>query len=725
MFSMMLLLPLSVEPAEIFVSKAGNDSWSGTLAEPNPGKTDGPLLTIAAAQKKVRSFLTEQKKSIKVIIRKGTYRLEKPLVFTPEDSGTQRDPVIWTSYQDEKVIISAGKLIKNWRKFDEEIPELPPKATGKIWYADVGKDTTFYSLFNDRGILPQAASDKLNTTEDINKSSLSKLNWEGNDLDHIDDVKDAVLHIVPRFFFVYLILPVKSLDKNNKILEAEGNTTFPLLTEEKPFADHCYYKIANVIEHLDEPGEWVLNTSQGRIYYWPVDGDEPGDDICYPVADELVSFRGDIENKNWVQNIELHGLIFRNTERMRIEDGHIELMAKYDVFDGKDAVIHLRGAQNITVKNCIIENSGGTGIRAGIYSANNQFSHNIIKKKGLSGVTLIGHGPGKVADNHNNIISHNEISYCGEIWGSGIGILLCGSGYNHIHNNLVHHTANHSITMLGSVDAWWDTTKRIGNPYLRFEDLHVPPEDDEWYYRRAYIQVRHNLVEYNEVHHTAHGDKMADINCLYIHGTGDGNIYRKNYLHDVDGKGIQAGIRTDGWQFFARVSENVIKNINAPGIVLKQINDYDNNILINCKERGSFVFNVIWSVERKFPLYGCNTRRNIMVQTMSLMTGTGRIAPFYEASKMYSAILNQPMTDNNIFFVTDDPTASDEALKKAQAIGLDPNSIAADPMFVDMEKGDFRFKEGSPAIKLGITPITEYGIQEPYGLQKTYKHLDE
>jgi hypothetical protein len=45
-------------------------------------------------------------------------------------------------------------------------------------------------------------------------------------------------------------------------------------------------------------------------------------------------------------------------------------------------------------------------------------------------------------------------------------------------------------------------------------------------------------------------------------------------------------------------------------------------------------------------------------------------------------------------------------------------------MFVDPENGDFRFKDGSPALKLGIKPLEKYGIQEPSGLQTEYGHLD-
>jgi hypothetical protein len=44
-------------------------------------------------------------------------------------------------------------------------------------------------------------------------------------------------------------------------------------------------------------------------------------------------------------------------------------------------------------------------------------------------------------------------------------------------------------------------------------------------------------------------------------------------------------------------------------------------------------------------------------------------------------------------------------LEKQQGDGVDVHSQSVDPLFVDTENGDFRFKRESPALKMGIVPV--------------------
>jgi membrane-associated protease RseP (regulator of RpoE activity) len=47
--------------------------------------------------------------------------------------------------------------------------------------------------------------------------------------------------------------------------------------------------------------------------------------------------------------------------------------------------------------------------------------------------------------------------------------------------------------------------------------------------------------------------------------------------------------------------------------------------------------------------------------------------------------------------------------------GRDTNSIVADAQFIDPAKGDYRVKDGSPALALGFVnfPMNQFGVQKP------------
>ena len=58
-------------------------------------------------------------------------------------------------------------------------------------------------------------------------------------------------------------------------------------------------------------------------------------------------------------------------------------------------------------------------------------------------------------------------------------------------------------------------------------------------------------------------------------------------------------------------------------------------------------------------------------------------------------------TDYNIYYCAADPELGEAMLKKQQSDGVDAHSLAVDPLFVDPDNGDFRFKPDSPALNVG------------------------
>ncbi len=106
---------------------------------------------------------------------------------------------------------------------------------------------------------------------------------------------------------------------------------------------------------------------------------------------------------------------------------------------------------------------------------------------------------------------------------------------------------------------------------------------------------------------------------------------------------------------------------------------------------------------------GAVIQRNVLYHS-------GDQAVFYDQGKnrrLPDAWAKEADTDLNLYYCAGDPVLSRAVLKKARREGIDANSIATDPLFVDPGKGDFRLTPKSPARKLGIVPIdvSEIGLQ--------------
>jgi len=103
-----------------YVAQNGDDRWSGTLAEPNAAKTDGPFASLERARDEVRRV--GRARSRKVVVRGGTYRIKNTFVLSKEDSGTEGDPVVWQAAPGEEVGLSAASRCRMRRLPRYRIP---------------------------------------------------------------------------------------------------------------------------------------------------------------------------------------------------------------------------------------------------------------------------------------------------------------------------------------------------------------------------------------------------------------------------------------------------------------------------------------------------------------------------------------------------------------------------------------------------------------------------
>jgi len=251
--------------------------------------------------------------------------LAEPLVLTPQDSGTAQYPITWQAAPGEKVVISGSQPVTGWEKIKSPVPGLPTTSQGHVWVAEVPKDKKFYCLFDQEGYLTRARSPRFETADEMDGVDRYHLRFRPGDLQPLANLTEAELFIRNTNWCVHY-LPIASIDFATGLLTTTQPGTYQLDTwfrwEYAPKKISWGYFIENALEYLDEPGEWVLDSTRGKLYFWPKNDQTP-EGILRPTVSELISLQGVIEKSSWVRNIRIEGLTFKYADRPTVEEGRI------------------------------------------------------------------------------------------------------------------------------------------------------------------------------------------------------------------------------------------------------------------------------------------------------------------------------------------------------------------------------------------------------------------
>ena len=148
-------------------------------------------------------------------------------------------------------------------------------------------------------------------------------------------------------------------------------------------------------------------------------------------------------------------------------------------------------------------------------------------------------------------------------------------------------------------------------------------------------------------------------------------------------------------------------------MTLKLNNRFENNIVADVIPPVGAYLKVV-----EGPMEGGSNLRNIFYSSQAKCTfitepgvGTGKVG--MDRRGRVPARVADLDSDYNIYYCEENSRPADQTLAKLQGEGSDANSRVVDPMFVDPENGDFSFKPGSPALKMGIVPIdlSKVGLQ--------------
>lgn len=693
--------------ADFFVDPNGSDKWSGVLANPNADQSDGPFATLERARDAVRNLRETKTSNIVVLIREGTYTLTNTTMFSLQDSGSENSTITYSAYPGETPVFSSGKKIAGWEQAGGDLAGLPEEARGKVLVAETSE--RFFTLYDAEGMLPRASSAGF---VPLRGGSRNQLHFPQGKLKDWSNVEDVEIIVRPHHAWISNVLPLKSVDQRKQMATTSIDATYAMnKLHFLPDVESCW--VENVLEELDEPGEWVLNTKEGKLYLWPRN-DSP---VLAPTLIELVRLEGNVDKAGPedepVRNLVFRGLTFTHGDRYTLAEDDAGLQHDWDMLDKANALVRLRGAENCAVGDCHFVHSGSGAIRVDLHGKKNKLQGNHIEHLGGGGILLCGYGPGTKDVNTENLVYNNHIHDLGKIYLHSPGIFLWQSGENRVANNLIHHMPYCGMIVSGFMTHFFERNGRELTRTVRKDEVgELPPQptvDDA----RAFLHSHDNLIEYNEIHNVM--ERMGDGNGIYIRGAGAGNIIRRNYIHHlVTPMLMQAAIRTDGGQRDTLIAENLVYQCMAQGIIVKLNNKAVNNIVADvlAPPRGFYLS------LREGPMKGAVIKRNIFYSTGKdttfideLPPGNGRKTEDRRGRALARA--KDADTDYNIYYCTTDPELGQAALTKQQGEGVDTYSLAVDPLFMDPENGDFRLKPNSPALQLGFVPfdISKVGLR--------------
>ncbi len=644
------------EEMALYVSTEGNDSWSGTI--------DRPYATIQRARDAIRAMnrKTMMTKPFTVYIRGGAYELSETLVFTFEDSGTRACPITYTAYKDEEPVISGGRKITGpWKDYKGKIKvcSIPEVKEGK-WQ--------FRQLFLNgerqiRARIPNDSFSKEGTfyrTEDVTEEDPGRDAFKFRERDfknwkNLNDIEVVLFHS-----WNASRLLVSELDEEEKIVTFTGPIGRRLDSSNR-------YYIENVLEGLDQPGEWYLDRHTGELYYWPVD-DLENAELKAPVLNELVRFEGDLDNRNYIQYINIRGLTFCEADYDLPKEGIPTIRDVGDIWF--PAAITMKGVSECVFEDNTIRNTGTYALD--VIGDGNHIIGNTIYDTGSGGIITRSYGK------HRNVIMYNHIHHCGSDFHSAVGINIDDGG-GLIANNLIHHTSHSGI-------------------YTRYSGSGSAIDYEQERHRRN--QEQGLIIEYNEIH-----DVMQMVNDgggIFVRD--DYILIKNNLIYNIlpnsDAYAIYLGCETRN----CLVENNVVYDVGVFGQYVWR--DNINNTLFNNIYVGA-------TTPVAFINPSDKSHRSERIRFLrNIVYFSTPSANLYDFPWFGGDERSLPMeSDYNIIYHTEGKELhisgyeGIETFEDWKQLGLDTHSIIADPLFVDPENHDYSLRPDSPALKMGFKPI--------------------
>ena len=647
----------------IHVSPRGNDSWEGSPAH--------PLATLTGARNAARRLRGTSPKPcpIRIVIADGTYPMTGPLELTPQDSGTEGNPVVYEAAAGTEPVFTGGILIGNWKPcnggtWEASIPQSVPAPCyfEGLWVNDRRATRARYP--NSKwSFLGKVREERFPNIDDKRgQKARQTIALDQNDFEMLSGLGQAELKDVNLVIYHKWDVTrrrIEGVDRSNLTVNVEGNArkTWNAWDKGTP------YILENLLPAMDAPGEWFLSRD-GILHYKPKPGETVNTArIVAPLCEKLVVLKGDPKAGHWVEHIQFRGLHFLHAQGILPKTLYEPLQSAAAM----EAAIMADGTRQVVFENCEIAHTGAWGIwfRSGCVS--NTVRSCLLKDLGAGGIRI---GETSIPDQEARrtgrmLIDNNIIFQGGMVNASAAGILVCHSADNRITHNEI-------------------------------ADLFYTGISVGWTWGYGPSPSKRNLVAWNNVHRIGKG-LLSDMGGFYSLGRSEGTVIRNNVFHDIDSYGYGGwGLYTDEGSTGVLFENNLVYNTKSGGFHQHygSTNTVRNNIFLNSRDQQLQATRVENHLSFTF-------QNNIIEWS----TGANLAGPWDKIRHISGSNCYWNASGKAVDFLG-------RPLSSWQDMGHEQGSIVADPMFNAPGEGDFRLSSKSPALKLGFKPFdyTQAGV---------------
>jgi len=506
---------LRLAALSLYVSPSGNDQ--------NPGNADAPFATIARARdaiREIRSGPGLPAGGITVWIAGGTYDQPATIAFDSRDSGTPDKPIVYAAPPGQLArVTGAISLNPSWfSRVDSSSPVWPrldPAARGNAYCVNLREHgITDYGTLKPGGFhihsiaalelfingrpmtLARWPNEGQPLARTVAAPSNTRISYEGSRPERWAQARDAWLHGLWSTAWADFHVEVSSIHTATKTMDLAGAPA-----QYGTAADHPYYAY-NLLEEIDEPGEYYVDRSDGVLYLWP-----PGS--LASAAIQVSVLEDCLVELSQTEHITLRNLTLEAT---------------------RGPLLHILQGDGNRAEGCLLRNCGEYA--ANVTGSNNGLDQCEILDCGEDGV-LLGGGTRSTLTAGGNFVTNCRIRRAARIsWTYHPAINFTGGCGNLASHNLIEDLPHSAVLFSGNAHVIeYNEIRRV---CLRTSDSGAVYSGRDWGYRG-------NIIRFNFIHHIRSDMEGQGTQGVYLDDCMSSAQVQGNVFYRVDGGAIFCG----------------------------------------------------------------------------------------------------------------------------------------------------------------------------------------